>query len=144
MEGGAPEGIKMRPGEDGCLTKRKRIRVTTMQGNSRTKPSGIEIDELPFIRIRRRKNDNRGKPRPLSVLKSFRDGMLGAEGIRLTSPCTKPIAETSSPVEFHATCRGALPAKQRWKGYQVLRRQSKRERCLLGIATGRRREDLWK
>jgi hypothetical protein len=113
MEGGAPEGIKMRPEEDGCLTKRKRIRMTTMQGKSRTKPSGIEIDEFPFIRIRRRKNDNCGKPRPLSPLKSLSDGMFGVEGILLTSPCTKSIAETSPPDDFQATCRGALPAKQR-------------------------------
>lgn len=53
MDGGAPEGIMIRPGEDGCLTKRKRIKMTTMHGNSSTKPSGIDIDELPFSRIRR-------------------------------------------------------------------------------------------
>lgn len=60
-----------------------------MHGKRRTKPSGIDMDELPFIRIRRRKNDNRGKPRPFSFLKSSRDGMLGVEGIRLTSPRMK-------------------------------------------------------
>ena len=94
MEGGAPEGIKMRPEEDGCLTKRNRIRMTTMQGNSRTKPSGIDIDELPFIRILRRKNDHRGKLRPFSLLKSSSDGMFVVEGIRLTSPCTNPMSAT--------------------------------------------------
>jgi hypothetical protein len=92
MEGGAPDGIKMRPGDEGCLTKRKRMRMTTMHGNSSTKPSGTEMDELPFSRIRRRKNDSCGKPRPFSLLKSSRDGMFGVEGIRLTSPCTKPMA----------------------------------------------------
>lgn len=95
IEGGAPEGNKMRPGEDGCLTKRKRMKMTTIQGNNRTKPKGIDIDELPFIRILRRKNDSCDKPRPLSLLKSSRDGIFGVEGIRLTSPCTKPMAETS-------------------------------------------------
>jgi hypothetical protein len=103
MDGGAPEGMRMRPGEDGCLTKRKRMNTTTMHGNRSTKPSGIEMDEFPFSRIRRRKNDNRGKVRPFSFLKSSRDGMFGVEGIRLTSPCTKPMVESVTSVDTHAT-----------------------------------------
>jgi hypothetical protein len=106
MDGGAPEGIKMRPGDDGCLTKRKSIKVTTMHGNSRTKPSGIEMDELPLMRIRRRKKDNRGRPRPFSPLKSSRDGIFGVEGILFISPCTKPMAEILS-TDLHARFRGA-------------------------------------
>lgn len=35
-----------------------RINITTMLGKSRTNPSGIDIVELPFSRIRRRKKDN--------------------------------------------------------------------------------------
>lgn len=108
MEGGAPEGINMRPGDDGCLTKRKRMRMTTMHGNSSTKPSGIEIDELPFRRMRLRKNDNRGRLRPFSVLKSSSDGMFGVEGIRLTSPCTKPMAEALSMHSHATSCRVEL------------------------------------
>jgi hypothetical protein len=65
-----------------------------MQGNSKTNPSGIEIDELPFKRIRLRKNDNRGKRLPFSFLKSSRDGIFGVEGIRFTSPCTRPMAKS--------------------------------------------------
>lgn len=79
------------------------MRMTTMHGNSSTKPNGIEIEELPFSRIRRLKKDNRGKLRPFSFLKSSRDGMFGVDGIRLTSPCTKPMAEIFS-IEFHAMC----------------------------------------
>ena len=90
------------------------MRMTTMHGNNRTKPSGIEIDELPFMRIRRRKKDNCGRPRPFSLLKSSRDGMFGVEGIRFTSPCTKPMAETLS-TDLHARFRGALECELQLK-----------------------------
>ena len=35
-----------------------RIDITTMLGNSKINPKGIEIDELPFKRMRLRKKDN--------------------------------------------------------------------------------------
>jgi hypothetical protein len=93
IDGGAPDGIRMRPGDDGCLTKRKRISITTMHGKSSTKPSGMDIDELPFSRIRRRKKDNRGKVLPFSLLKSSSEGRFGVDGIRFASPCTKSMVE---------------------------------------------------
>jgi hypothetical protein len=134
MDGGAPEGIRMRPGEDGCLTKRKRMNTTTIHGNRSTKPSGIEMDELPFSRIRRRKNDNRGKVRPFSFLKSSRDGMFGVEGIRLTSPCTKPMAESVTSVDNHTTfSRGQLVKERRSSGWIV----QKNERCEMSIGSAK-------
>ena len=55
-----PAGIKMPPGEAGCRTKRSRMRTITRHGNSKTRPRGIEIEELPFRRILRRKKANLG------------------------------------------------------------------------------------
>ena len=63
-----------------------------MHGNSRTNPNGIEIEELPFNRMRRRKNDNPGSTWAFSSLNSSRDGGLGDEGIRLMRPPMKPMA----------------------------------------------------
>jgi hypothetical protein len=58
MEGGVPAGTSIRPDDEGCRIMRMMINITTMLGNKSTNPSGTEIDELPFNRIRRRKNDN--------------------------------------------------------------------------------------
>ena len=74
-----------------------RISNTTMHGNSRTNPRGIEIEELPFNCIRRRKNDNPGDVWVFSLLKPSRDGTSGEEGIRLTRPCMKPITSNCFP-----------------------------------------------
>ena len=99
MDGGAPAGINSRPGEDGCLTKMMRISRTTRHGNSKTNPNGIEIEEFPFSRIRRRKKDNWGSNRPLSLLRSSSAGRLGEDGIRFASPCKNPIASKDlSPI----------------------------------------------
>src|SRR5947199_910185 len=68
-----------------------RISNTTMHGNSRTNPNGIEIEELPFNRMRRRKNDNPGSAWAFSFLISSKDGGFGDEGIRLTRPPMKPM-----------------------------------------------------
>lgn len=82
-----------------------------MHGNSRTNPNGIEIDELPFNRMRRRKKDKPGSAGAFSLLKSSRDGKLGDEGIRLTRPCMKPMtAKGSLPIRNclgSAACRDA-------------------------------------
>jgi hypothetical protein len=67
--------------------------MTTMHGNNSTNPSGTEIDELPFSRMRLRKNDNRGRVRPFPPFKSSSVGMVGVEGIRLIIPCMKSMAE---------------------------------------------------
>lgn len=76
-----------------------------MHGKNRTNPRGTEIDELPFKRIRRWKNDNRGSLRFFSFFGSSREGMLGADGIRLTRPCTKPMAGLPACAAPHATIR---------------------------------------
>jgi len=67
------------------------MRIMTRHGKRRTNPSGIDIDELPFRRIRRRRNDNLGSNRPFSREKSSRDGRLGEEGIRFVIFCTSPM-----------------------------------------------------
>lgn len=55
------------------------------------KPSGIEMAELPFIRIRLLKNDNLGHPRGLSNFTSSSEGTVLVEGSLLSKPWTKPL-----------------------------------------------------
>jgi hypothetical protein len=92
MEGGAPAGIRIRPGEDGCLMTRRRMRRMTRHGNNKTKPKGIEIEEFPLNLIRRLKNANFGITRPFSLGVSSRGGMMGAAGIRFARRFMNPIA----------------------------------------------------
>ena len=63
IEGGAPAGTINRPGPEGCRTKIMRIRIITSKGNNKTTPNGIDIFELPFNRILRRKKANLGDNR---------------------------------------------------------------------------------
>jgi hypothetical protein len=42
----------------GCRTKSTKIKTTTIQGNNKTTPSGMEMLELPFNLNGRRKNAN--------------------------------------------------------------------------------------
>ena len=88
IAGGAPAGISIRPVVFGCRTKRTSIKTITIHGKRSTTLSGIEMEELPFNLIRRRKKDNRG------VIRSFstRVGRFGEEGIRFTRFCTSPMA----------------------------------------------------
>ena len=76
-----PAGIKIPPGDEGCRTNKSRMKTITRHGNSNTNPRGIEIDELPFNRMRRRKNANREGLRPFSRGPSSM-GRLGALGSR--------------------------------------------------------------
>jgi hypothetical protein len=80
IAGGAPAGNSIRPVVFGCRTKRTSIKMITIHGKRRTTLNGIEMEELPFNLIRRRKKDNRG------VIRSFStsDGRLGEDGIRFT------------------------------------------------------------
>jgi hypothetical protein len=48
MAGGAPAGINILPGFDGCLTNNTRMRITTMSGKRITTPSGTEMLEFPL------------------------------------------------------------------------------------------------
>lgn len=81
MEGGVPAGIKIPPGDEGCRTKRSRMKTITRHGNSKTNPKGIEMDELPFKRMRRRKKAKGAELRPFSRGSSSM-GRLGALGSR--------------------------------------------------------------
>ena len=85
MAGGAPAGSSIDAGDDGWRTKRTRMRMMTMQGNRRTMPKGMEMDELPFIRIRCRKKAHFGEIRSLTYAKLGSDGAFETEGRRLTS-----------------------------------------------------------
>ena len=74
---------------------RTTIRIMTIHGNSNTAPSGTEIFELPFSRMRLLKKDNLGVNRSFSLLRSSRDGRAGVEGIRLMRLLTNPMAATN-------------------------------------------------
>lgn len=69
----------------------------TIHGNSNTAPSGTDILELPFSRMRLLKNDNLGTNRSFSLVRSSRDGRAGVDGIRLMRLLTKPMAATNAP-----------------------------------------------
>lgn len=62
-----------------------------MHGNRRTNPSGIDILEFPFNRIRLRKNANLERTRLFSSFKSLSDGMFGVEGSRFDTRCIHSI-----------------------------------------------------
>jgi len=92
MLGGEPAGTSILPGDDGCLTTRMRMRMTTMLGNNSTNPKGTEIEELPLSRIRRRKRDRLGRVRGFSPFQSPGDGGFDVVGSRFSIPCNRPIA----------------------------------------------------
>jgi hypothetical protein len=75
----------------GCRTNSTKINTTTMQGNNRTTPRGIEMLELPFNLSGRRKNANLEETFVFSLTSSI-DGRLRADGIRFITLCTNPIA----------------------------------------------------
>jgi hypothetical protein len=83
MDGGAPAGMRMPPGEDGCLTKIRTIKIITTHGKSKTMPSGIEIEEFPRSRMRLRRKANR-TDWPFSRETSSKEASAGARGMRLT------------------------------------------------------------
>ena len=56
MAGGAPAGINIVPGDEGCTMMSIKINMITIHGNRSTKPIGMDIFELPFSRIRLLKN----------------------------------------------------------------------------------------
>lgn len=94
IDGGAPAGIKIMPGDDGWRMKSNMIKTITIQGKSRTNPSGIEMDEFPLMRIRRRKNASLGigSIRLFSVMRPSSEAeILGADGSLFVRCCMKPI-----------------------------------------------------
>ena len=82
----------MMPWESGDLMKRIKIRTMTRHGNRSTKASGIEIDESPFNRIRRRKKDSGGEA--FSVRRDDPSGFSGLsleDGTLLVTSCEPSI-----------------------------------------------------
>ena len=74
----------------GCLTNSTNINTTTMHGNRRTTPRGIEMLELPRNRSGRRKNASL-EVALVFVLSSSIKGRFGDEGKRFRTLCTNPI-----------------------------------------------------
>lgn len=81
----------MPPVEEGCRTTSTSMSIITIQGKRSTAPSGIDIFELPFSRIRRRKKASLGDRRSVSPERSLREGRFGDDGIRFKIFWTSPI-----------------------------------------------------
>lgn len=81
----------MPPVDEGCRTTRTSMSIITIQGKRSTAPSGIDIFELPFSRIRRRKKAKPGDRRSVSPDRSLREGRFGDDGMRFKIFCTSPI-----------------------------------------------------
>ena len=94
-------------GDEGCRTMRTRMRTMTMHGNSRTTPRGMEIDELPLMRMRRRKKARRGDIRSFWREMSSSEGRLGEEGILFTISWTSPIRARERRLPRHR-CRSKV------------------------------------
>lgn len=90
IAGGAPAGIKMPTPELGCRAKSTNINTTTMQGKSKTTPSGMDMLELPFNLSGLLKKASREVFLGFDLLSSIW-GSSGAVGIRFHTLCTKPI-----------------------------------------------------
>ena len=91
INGGAPAGISIRPGDDGCRTKRISIRIITISGNNNTAPKGRDIFELPFNRMRFLEKAKPGSMCSLLKARSSSEGKSGGEGARLASFCIHPM-----------------------------------------------------
>ena len=94
MAGGAPAGIKICPGDEGCRTMITSINIITIRGNNSTSPNGIEIFEFPFKRIRLLKKPRCGAPRSFLGAHSSREareGRLGDDGILFARFWTRPM-----------------------------------------------------
>lgn len=102
MDGGAPAGMRMPPGEDGCLTKIRTIKIITTHGKSKTMPSGIEMEEFPRSRMRLLRKANR-TDWPFSREASSNDASAGARGMRLTMRRTIFMVATKAPEMVRAS-----------------------------------------
>lgn len=108
IEGGVPAGIRMPPGDAGWRTNRRSIKTITRHGNSNTNPRGIEMEELPFKRMRRRKKAKRWDPWPFSWEASS-IGRLGALGSRLAMRWMKLMNAVLARVEDPTVARSIGP-----------------------------------
>ena len=100
MAGGAPAGINILPGEEGCRTKRTRIRTTTMHGKMMTTPKGTEMLELPFnlrgLRKKASREANRLERGFLPPFSSDRGSCGGPEGMSLPARRKRSIGREDS------------------------------------------------
>lgn len=87
MDGGAPAGTSNFPGDEGCRTNITIMRIMTMVGKRTTRPSGIEMDELPLRRMRRRRKARRGESRSPLDSPSSRGATVRAVGMRFLRLC---------------------------------------------------------
>jgi hypothetical protein len=74
----------------GCRTNSTKINTTTIQGNSRTTPRGIDMLELPFNLSGRLKNASL-EVTFVFVFASSIEGRFGDEGSRFRTLCMNPI-----------------------------------------------------
>ena len=98
------------PGPEGCRTNMMSISITTIKGNSNTTPSGMEIFELPFNRIRRRKKANLGESFCCCFASISAPGILSrllADGSRKVRPEKYPIFWVSG-MEGYDSAGGVL------------------------------------
>ncbi|KAJ8604554.1 hypothetical protein MRB53_041777 [Persea americana] len=77
------------------------INIITIQGKRTTRLRGIDIEELPFSRMRRRKKAKRdafslSRVFAMSMVRSSREGRSAAEGIRFVSPWTNSMTATAA------------------------------------------------
>lgn len=89
-----PAGMSILPGEEGCLTTSINIKSTTMLGKSRTKPRGMEMEELDFSFMRLLKKENLEEL--LNVFADFISSRAGAAGVYGTffiNRCTKLLVD---------------------------------------------------
>jgi hypothetical protein len=93
IEGGTPPpGMFIMPFESGDLTKRTRISMMARTGNSKTKPSGSEMVEFPFNRMRRRKKASLGEAFSACLERSSNLSRLSFDdGSLLVRSCMKPM-----------------------------------------------------
>ena len=89
MDGGAPAGISILPGDAEGRTKMRSINITIKQGKSRTRPRGIEMREFSLRRMRRRKKASLGDIFSALLERSSYEGIFCVEGSRLRTFCRK-------------------------------------------------------
>lgn len=101
--------MKTFAGEEGCRKSSTHINIITRQGNSSTRPSGIETVELPFNRILLLKNPEGTLGVMRSAFSDQVEGKGGGEGMRFVRFCAKPIGAVNASRARQATPCAVLP-----------------------------------
>lgn len=103
--GGAPAGLSMCPDDSGCRTTSNNITINSIHGKSRTKPSGIEMRELPFNLMRLLKMLNLGDILSAVFERSSIFGSAAVEGRRFFRPCKRSMVLMADQGGLSRTCR---------------------------------------